>query len=73
MVALKMSVSEQHSKKFCVTNANKHDILVSLLDTTVYAHTSESKKYADAIQLLDRDNINPDNEVYARHRLNFLK
>ena len=45
-----------------VTAQDKLDMLISLLDSTVY--------FDDAIACLDNVFIKPVNEVYARHRLN---
>jgi len=56
-----------------VTNQDKLDILVSLLDTSVYAHISECETYTAALQLLESAFAKPVNEKYARHKLNTSK
>ena len=56
-----------------ITGQDKLDMLVSLLDTSVYVHISESQSYEEAIHLLDGVYIKPVNEIYAQHRLNTLK
>ena len=56
-----------------ITGQDKLDMLVSLLDTSVYVHISESQSYEEAIRLLDGAYIKPVNEIYARHRLNTSK
>jgi len=46
------------------------DILISLLDSTVYEYIRECSTYEDAIACLDNVFVKPVNEVFARHRLN---
>ena len=56
-----------------ITGQDKLDMLVSLLDTSVYVHISKSQSYEEAIRLLHGAYIKPVNEIYARHRLNTSK
>jgi len=51
------------------SDADKLDILVSLLDSTVYEFITESATYAAAMECLQNIFVKPVNEVYARHRL----
>ena len=56
-----------------VTDQDKLDILISLLDTSVYSYISENANFNDAIARLEGLYVKPVNEVYARHRLNTCK
>jgi len=53
-----------------ITAQDKLDILISLLDSTVYEYIRECSTYDDAMACLDNVFVKPVNEVYARHRLN---
>jgi len=53
-----------------VTAQDKLDILISLLDSTVYEYIRECSNYDDAMSCLDNVFVKPVNEVYARQRLN---
>ena len=53
-----------------VTAQDKLDILISLLDSTVYEYIRECSTDEEAISCLDNVFVKPVNEVYARHRLN---
>ena len=53
-----------------VTDQDKLDILISLLDTSVYGYISECETFDTAMARLNSAYIKLVNEVYARHRLN---
>ena len=55
------------------TARDKLDILVSLLDTSVYSYVSECDAYDDAVARLENAYVKPVNEIFARHRLNTCK
>ena len=55
------------------TARDKLDILVSLLDTSVYSYVSECDAYDDAVVRLENTYVKPVNEIFARHRLNTCK
>ena len=55
------------------TARDKLDILVSLLDTSVYSYVSECEAYDDAVARLENAYVKPVNEIFARHWLNTCK
>jgi len=52
-----------------VTDEIKLDILVSLLDTSVYMYIADCPTFEAAIARLDEVHVKPINEVFARHHL----
>ena len=56
-----------------VTDADKLDILISLLHASVYAYIRDCETYGDAMTCLDNSFLKPVNEVFARHRLNICQ
>ena len=52
-----------------VTDADKLDMLINLVDTTVYSYISECTEYDDAIAKLNSAYVKPVNEIFARYRL----
>jgi len=46
------------------------DVLISLLDASVYTYIRERASYQQAIDCLENIYFKPVNEVYARHKLN---
>jgi len=52
-----------------VTDEVKLDILVSLLDTSVYMYIADCPTFEAAIARLDEVYVKPINEVFARHKL----
>ena len=55
-----------------VTDADKLDILISLLHASVYAYIRDCKTYGDAMTCVDNAFHKTVNEVFARHRLNIV-
>ena len=53
-----------------VTDQDELDILVNLLDTSVYLYVSECGTFDEAVARLDSSYVKPVNEVFARNRLN---
>ena len=49
---------------------DKLDVLISLLNATVYTYIHECASYQEAIYCLENIYVKPVNEVYARHKLN---
>ena len=56
-----------------VTDADKLDILISLLHASVYACIRDCETYGNAITCLDNTFLKPVNEVFTRHRLNICQ
>jgi len=56
-----------------VTDADKFDILISLLHASVYAYIRDCETYGDAMACLGNTFLKPVNEVFARHRLNICQ
>jgi len=52
-----------------VTDEVKLDVLVSLLDTSVYMYIADCPTFEAAIALLDGVYMKPINEVFARHEV----
>jgi len=49
---------------------DKLDVLISLLDASVYTYIRECASYQEAIDCLENIYVKPANEVHARHKLN---
>jgi len=49
---------------------DKLDVLISLLDASVYTYIRECASYQEAIDCLENIYVKPVNEVHARHKLN---
>jgi len=56
-----------------VTDADKLDILISLLHASVYAYIRDCETYGDPMTCLDNVFLKPVNEVFTRHRLNICQ
>ena len=52
------------------TARDKLDMLVSLLDTSLYSYVSECDAYDEAVARLENAYVLPVNEIFAQHRLN---
>jgi len=53
-----------------ISAQDKLDVLISLLDASVYTYIRERASYQEAIDCLENIYVKPVNEVYARHKLN---
>ena len=51
------------------TDADKLDMLINLVDTTLYSYISECTEYGDAKAELNSAYVKPVNEILARYRL----
>jgi len=53
-----------------ISTQDELDVLISLLDASVYSYFRECASYQEAIDCLENIYVKPVNEVYARHKLN---
>ena len=57
----------------CLTEPNKHGLLINFVSPTIYESIAETTNYEDAMKILVNIYIKPKNEIFARHILSTCK
>jgi len=64
---------EYYLRRIDNISADKLDVLISLLDASVYTYIHECASYQETIDCFENIYVKPVKEVYARHKLNMCR